>query len=151
MPLTRTLLFAVENGNASMGLARSTGIAAQRTPQRGADFGPSRRTKLGNPFAHSLLRNRDRIVQVHGARRLHAILVVQNHFGGHASDRRSNGRNSSGGQIPDGAVASEHEHGPFFIRRGKLVEPNVASGYFRGHAASASQASVSSRVCGFLE
>src|SRR5258707_15478626 len=62
------------------GLARSTGITSQSKPQRGADFGHSRGPQLGNPSSQALLRNRDRIVQVYGAMRFHAILDGQNYF-----------------------------------------------------------------------
>jgi hypothetical protein len=45
-----------------------TDIAIQRKSQPRADFGHSRRPELGNPPSQALLRNRDRIVQVHGAK-----------------------------------------------------------------------------------
>jgi len=45
----------------------------------------------------------------------------------------------SQGPLGDGAVAGEHEGGPFLVGRGKLVEPNFASGYSSGHVASDSQ------------
>jgi hypothetical protein len=131
-------------------------IAAQREPERGADFGHAQRPELSNTFSQTFLRNRNRIVQIDCARRFHAVFFIQNYFGRHAANGRSDRSDGNGGQIRDGAAAGQHNDRPFLVVRGRLIETNVAtrnlaSRYSDGHAASASQASPSLGTCGLLE
>ena len=91
------------------------------------------------------------MVQIDRAQRLHTILFVQDDLGRHTADRGGDRRDSDGGQICDGAVARQYEHRPFLVRRRKLVQTHVPSGYSAGHAASASQMRESSCDGGCLE
>jgi len=128
----------------------STRIATQRKPQRRADFIHARGSELRNPSAQSLLRNRNCIVQVHGAGRFHAIFIVQNYLGRHAPDGRCNRRDRHGGQIRNGTGPRKHNDGSLLVGRSKLIKPDISSAYSCGHAASASHSGRSSRVFGCL-
>ena len=91
------------------------------------------------------------MVQIDRAQRLHTILFVQDDLGRHTADRGGDRRDSDGGQICDGAVASEYDHGPLLIGRGEVIEADIPAGYSDGHAASVSQRCASWCACGCLE
>jgi len=60
-------------------------------------------------------------------------------------------RHGDGGQISDGAVASEHDHRFLLVRRSEVIQAHISPGYFAGHAASASHRRDSSLACGRFE
>src|SRR5271154_3758269 len=60
---------------------RCSEIAAQRKAQCSADFLHAHGTQPGHALPQSLLRDRDRIVQVHRAGRLHTIVLAQDNLG----------------------------------------------------------------------
>lgn len=113
-------------------------IAAEREPQSAADFMHARRAELGHALAQTIFGNGDGIVEIDGARGLHAVLFVQRNFGRHSADGGGDGRNGDCGEIFDSAVACENDDRSFLVGRDKAVEANVSSGYSSGHAASAS-------------
>ena len=65
---------------------RPASTASQRKSQCRADFLHSLKTEAGDALAQTLLGNRDRIMQVDGASRLHSVVDVQYHFGGYVPD-----------------------------------------------------------------
>jgi hypothetical protein len=73
-------------------------------------------------------------VKIHCAWRFHAIAFIQHDFGRNPTNRGPDRRN--------GAVTSQHNHGPLLVRRMKLVKTDVASrdALSFGHAASGSHA-----------
>src|SRR3954467_9263317 len=93
-----------------------------------------------------LLRNRDRIVQVHGARCLHAIVFVQDDLGGHSSYGGCYWGNRDRRQISDRTLTRKDHYRSFLIRRSERIKADIAPIYSAGHAASASQSTDSSGV-----
>ncbi len=67
-------------------------ITPQRKSQSSTHLIHPGSAKLGHTFPQALLRHRHGIVQVHRARRLHAVLLIQNHFRGYAANRGSDRR-----------------------------------------------------------
>jgi len=132
----------------ALGLAE---VATEREAQSCADFAHSQGTQVGHAPRQSILGNGNRLVQAYCAWPFHAVLLSQNYLRGHITNRGCDSCDGDGRQISNGAVASEHKHGPLLVRRSKLVESDVAPGYSAGHAASASQTSASSDACGCLE
>src|SRR5947207_8892071 len=122
-PTTLVLIFVAERSRL---LVR---VTPQREAQSSTHLIHSSETKLGDTFPQALLRHRNCIVQVHRARGLHTVLLIQNDFRWHAANCGSDGRNRDRGKIGDGAIASEHEARSLLVGRGKLVEPNLTSGY----------------------
>jgi hypothetical protein len=68
-------------------------IATQREAQSSTHLIHSCGTKLGHTFPQALLRHRNCMVQVHRARGLHAVLLIQNDFRWHAANGGSDRRN----------------------------------------------------------
>jgi|SRR5690242_7432916 len=92
-------------------------VATESKSQCGTYLDHPRRTELGQTLPQSLLRHRHRVVEVHDAVRLHAIVFLQEHFGGDSANRRSDWRNGDSRQICNRAVASEDHHRPLLVWR----------------------------------
>src|SRR5258706_6497431 len=92
-----------------------------------------------HPPSQSPLRNGHRVVKIYRAAALHAIVFVEHDLRWHSANGGCYRGDGGGGQVPDGALASEDQHWTLFIRSVELVKPYVTSGYFSGHAASDSQ------------
>ena len=123
-------------------------VATNRKAQCRADFAHSQGTQVCHPPPQSILRNCDRVVQIHRTSRFHSVFFIQNYFGRDTSNRGGDRCDSDSRQITNCAVASEHNDRPSLVGRSKLIQPDIPPDYSAGHAASASQASDSSAVCG---
>ncbi len=145
VPMKALLGSRVDLGSAMLAL---NPIATKREAQGSANIAQAVVAQTGHSPSQSPLRNRHRIVQVHGAGTLHAIPFVQRDLRGHPSYRRCDWRNGNCRQITDRAVARQHHDRSLFIGRSELIEPNISPGYSLGHAASDSQAADSSCAAG---
>ena len=125
-----------------------TKVATNRKAQCRADFAHSQGTQVCYPPPQSILRNCDRVVQIDRASRFHSVVFIQNYFGRDASDGGGDRCDRDSRQISNCAVASEHNDPPSLVGRSKLIQSDIPPDYSAGHAASASQVSDSSAVCG---
>jgi hypothetical protein len=78
-------------------------------------------------------------MKVDRARRFHPVVPVETHLRRDSADGGSDRRYCHGGKVGKSAVASEDDHRPCFIRRSKLIKPDLSARYSAGHRASASQ------------
>ena len=103
---------------------------------------------MGNALAQSLLLHRNWIVEIDGAGGLHSVLFAKDYLGWDASNGRCYRRDGDSRKVANGAVASQDDRRPAFVRRGKKVETHVSTLYSDGQAASPSQVANSSFRCG---
>ena len=80
-------------------------IAPEGKAQSRANFPHPPGTQLCNSPPQSILRNGNRVVQVHRTRSFHSILLVQNYFRGHATNGRCDGCDGNRREIGDSTVA----------------------------------------------
>jgi len=113
-------------------------VAAQGKTQGCAHLLHSQWSEVSDTLTQALLRHGYRVVEIHGARPLHTIFLVQPHFGGNPSDAGRDRRNRRCGQVFKGAIAGQYYDWPSLVRRSKTVKPDVASSYSSGQIASAS-------------
>ena len=73
------------------------------------------------------LRDGHDIVKINDARRLQSIVDVELNFGGHVSYRGSERRNRDAREIFYGRATSQQQNRSGFVRRGELVETNLAA------------------------
>ena len=113
-------------------------VAAQREPQRLADFLHTRRTQLRHALSQFPKRNDRRVVQIDRARRFHAVFLAQHNFGRRTADRRCDRRNRHRAEQADDALACQYYDRLSLVRRSEFIQPDVAARYSAGRTASRS-------------
>jgi hypothetical protein len=124
---------------ANWGTGQLVPVAAQGKAKGGTDLPHSRWGEVGHAFPQVLLGHGYRVVKVHRARMLHAIVFAELDLGRHAPDAGRYGSNCGRGKILKGTRAGKYDDGPGFVRSSKSVEPNVPPAYASGQVAFDSQ------------
>jgi hypothetical protein len=92
-----------------------------------------------HPSAEAALLDSDDVVQIDGAGLLQTIVWTDNNFGGHAAHGGADGCDGNAGEIADGGIARENQHGAGLVWGRKTDEPYLAALYSSGHAVTRSQ------------
>src|SRR5438874_6892990 len=115
-------------------------MEAAGSQQRSAYLGP---TLLGQAAQHRseaiTLAQRD-VIEVHGARRRHAIFFRQDNLGPQSSNSARNGSDDDLVQTVDDFIPREHQNRAAFVGKSKCVPADLATDQRNSSHPSASQA-----------
>ena len=136
---------ATSSQSVSAGSIRTPGAQPHpREPHSGADLLHPLSTQAGQALTQSLLRDRDRFVQIYCASTLHPVGDIQDHLRRHVSHRGGNWCHGYARKMADGAIASEYQNRSLLVRRRKLAKVNITAVQSSGQAAVSSQGRYSS-------